>query len=89
MEVEESAPSRSLDGAEASNVLVIEERFGGLAPEGPDHQHRLLRLTYYVKPRPGDGPRGPQSPSSPGAAAPSRSPGGHSQAAPRTPLESP
>jgi hypothetical protein len=46
MEVEESPPGRSFDGMEAGNVLVVEESFGGLAPERPDHQHRLLRLTY-------------------------------------------
>jgi hypothetical protein len=45
MEIQQLPPGRSFDGAEASNVFIVKEGLGVLAPETPDHGDRVLRVT--------------------------------------------
>lgn len=45
MEVEQLPPGRPFDRSKASDVLIVEERLGILAPERPDHGDMVLRVT--------------------------------------------
>jgi len=50
VEIEQLSPRGPRDCLESPNRHVPEQRLCVLAPEGPDHLRRLLRITSYVKP---------------------------------------